>query len=82
MSIGRLGAVIGSRWTIFCGGAVKNKCYANHPESIEALKHEIEVAIHGNEVQTIKNVLKNWVDRMGYCKVSRISHLNDVVFHS
>ena len=49
---------------------------------IETLKHEIEVAIHGIEAQTIENVLKNWVDRMGYCKVNRGSHLNDVVFYS
>ena len=49
----------------FLWGAVKDKCYANHPETIEALKHEIEVAIHGIEAQTIENVLKNWVDRMG-----------------
>ena len=47
----------------------------------EDLKHEIEVAIHGIEAQTNKNVLKNWVGRMGYCKASRGNHLNDV-FHS
>ena len=29
----------------FLWGAVKDKCYANHPETIEALKHEIEVGI-------------------------------------
>ena len=66
----------------FLWGSVKYKCYANHPETIEALKHELEVAIHGIETQTIENVLKNWIDRMGYCKASRDSHLNDVVFHS
>ena len=83
MSIGRLGAVIWPRWIIFCGGVVKDKSYANHPETIEVLKHEIEVAIHViDEAQTIKNVLKNWVHRMGYSKVSRGSHLNNVVFHS
>ena len=43
---------------------------------------EIELAIHEIEAQTIENVLKNWVDRMGYCKASRGSYLNDVVFHS
>ena len=64
----------------FMWGAVKDKCYADHPETIEALKHEIEIAIHGIEAKTIENVLKNWVDRMGYCKASRGSHLNDV-FH-
>ena len=35
-----------------------DKCYGNHPETIEALKHETEVAIHGIEAQTIENVLK------------------------
>ena len=58
----------------FLWGAVKDKCYANYPETIEALKHEIEVAIHGIKAQTIENVLKNWA--------SRGSHFNDVVFHS
>ena len=32
--------------------------------------------------QTIENVLENWVNRIEYCKASRGSHLNDVVFHS
>ena len=67
---------------LFLWGAVKDKCYANHLETIETLKHEIEVAIHGNKAQTIENVLKNCVDRMGYCKASRGSHLDVVVFHS
>ncbi len=66
----------------FLWGAVKDKCYANHPETIDALKHEIEVAIHEIGAQTIENVLKNWVDRMAYCKASRGSHLNDIIFHS
>ena len=66
----------------FLWGAVEDKCYTNHPEMIEALKHEIKVAIHGIKAQTIENVLKNWVDRMGYCKASRGSHLNGVLFHS
>ena len=55
-------------------GAVKDKCYANHPETIEALKHEIEVAFRGIEAQTIENVLKNWFDRMRYCMASRGSN--------
>ena len=63
-------------------GAVKDKCCANHPKTIKAFKHEIEVVIHGIEAQTIENVLKNWTERMGYCKASRGSDFNDVVFHS
>ena len=61
----------------FLWGAVTDKFHANHPETIEALKHEIEVAIHGIERQTIENVLQNWVDRIRYCKASNGSHLND-----
>ena len=64
----------------FLWEVVKDKCYANHPETIEALKREIEVAIHGIEAQTIENVLKNWADGMGYCNASRGSHMNDIVF--
>ena len=30
----------------FLWRAVKDKCYANHPETIEALKHEIDAAIN------------------------------------
>ncbi len=66
----------------FLWGAVKDKCYANYPETIDALKHEIEVAIYEIGAQTIENVLKNWVDRMAYCKASRGSDLNDIIFHS
>ena len=43
---------------LFFVGIVEDKCYVNHPDTIEALKHEIEVAIHGIKVQTIENVLK------------------------
>ena len=46
----------------FLWGAVQDKCYANHAETIETLKHK--VSIHGIKVQTVENVLKNWVDRM------------------
>ena len=67
----------------FLWGDVNDKCYANHPETIEALKHEIEVAIHEIEAQTIENVLKKWVDRMGYCESDRsrcfVSFLNGKV---
>lgn len=66
----------------FLWGAVKDKCYANHPETIDALKHEIEVAINEIRAETIEEMLENWVDRMAYCKASRGSHMNDIVFHS
>jgi len=51
----------------FLWGTIKNECYANQPETIQELKHEIKVAIDEIRVHTVENVLKNWVDRMGYC---------------
>ena len=66
----------------FLWRAVKDKCCANHPGTTEALKHEIEIAIHWIEAQTIENVLRNWVDWMGYCKAIRGSNLTNVAFHS
>ena len=40
--------------------AVKDKCYADRPETIDALKHNIREAINELKLHTINNVLKNW----------------------
>ena len=55
MSIGRLGLwfdLVG----FFLSGTIKDKCYSNHPETMDALKYEIEVPIHAIGAQTIENV--------------------------
>ena len=52
-------------------GAVKGKCYANKPETINALKDNIREAIGEIQLQTSDNMLKNWTDRVGYCMASR-----------
>ena len=62
-------------------GAVKDKCYADKPDLIDALKDNIREAIGEIQLHTIDNVLKNWTDRVGYCMASRGSHLNEVIFH-
>jgi len=49
----------------FLWGTVKDECYANQSETIQELKHEIKVAINEIRAHTVKNVLKNWVDRIG-----------------
>ena len=51
-------------------GAVEDKCYADKPETIDALKYNIREVIGEIQLQTIDNVLKNWIDRVGYCKAS------------
>ena len=52
-------------------GAVKGECYADKPETIDALKGIIREAIGEIQLHTIDNVLKNWTDRVGYCMPSR-----------
>ena len=61
-------------------GTVKDKCYANKLETIDALKDNIREAIGEIQLHTIDNVLKNWTDRVGYCMASRDSHLNEFIF--
>ena len=46
-------------------GAVKAKCYADKPETIDALKENIREAIGEIQLHTIDNVLKNGTDRVG-----------------
>ena len=62
-------------------GVIKDKCYADKPETIDALKDNIREAIGEIQLHTIDNVLKNWVDCVGYCMASRGSHLNEIIFH-
>ena len=43
--------------------AVKDKCNADKPETIDALKDNIREAIDEIQVHAIDNALKNWTDR-------------------
>ena len=61
--------------------AVKDKCYADKPETIHALKDNIREAIGEIQLHTIDNVLKNWIDLVSNCMASRGSHLNEIIFH-
>ena len=62
-------------------GGIKDKCYADKLETIDALKDNICEASFEIQLRTIDNVLKNWADRVGYCMASRGSHLNEIIFH-
>ena len=64
MSFGHLGAAIWHRLDYYLWGAVKDKCYADQPETIDALKDNIREAIDEIQLHTIDNVLKNWRDRV------------------
>ena len=56
--------------------AVKDKSDVDKPETLDALKDNIREAIG-----EIDNVLKNWTDCVAYCMASRVSHLNEIIFH-
>ena len=58
MSFDHLGDAIWHRWTIICWGAVKDKCYADKPETIDALKDNIREAVGEIQLHAIDNVLK------------------------
>ena len=56
-------------------GAVKDKCYADKPETIDALKDNIGAAIGEIQLHTIRS------DRVGFFMASHGSHLNKIIFH-
>ena len=56
-------------------------CYADKPETIDALKDNFREAIGEIHLHIIDNVLKYFIDRVGYCMASRGSHLNEIIFH-
>ena len=62
-------------------GFVKDKCYVDKSETIDALKDNIREAISEIQLHTIDNVLKNWTDHVGYCMACRGRHLNEIIFH-
>ena len=61
--------------------AIKDECYADKPETINALKDNNREAIGEIQLHTIDHLLKYWTDRVGYCRASRGSHLNEIIFH-
>ena len=62
-------------------GAIKDKCYADKPETIDALKNNIREAIGEIQLHTIYNVRKSWTDHVSYYMASRGSHFNEIIFH-
>ena len=46
---------------------VKDKCYVGKPDTIDALKDNIREAIGEIQLHTVDNVLKNLINRVGYC---------------
>ena len=66
-------------WDYYLWGTVKDKCYVDKPETIDALNYNVREAIGEIQLHTIDNVLKNWIDPVGYCMASLCSRLNEII---
>lgn len=66
----------------FLWGYVKDQVYADNPQTIEALKANIERVIGEIEPQLCQNVIENFDERIDVCKRARGGHLKDIIFHS
>ena len=58
--------------------AVKDKCNADKPETIDALKNNIREAFDEIQLHAIDNALKNWTDSLDYYMTIQGSHLNEI----
>lgn len=65
----------------FLWGYVKDRVYVNNPQTIDALKVEIERVIGEIEPHLCRHVIENLGKRFVVCKRSRGGHLADIVFH-
>ena len=70
MSIGLRVAAIWHRCDFFLWGAVKDRCYADNPETIPALENNITTVLSEIGAEVVQNVINNWGDRMAYCKAN------------
>ena len=62
-------------------GGIKDKCYADKPETIDALKVNIREAIGEIQLHTSDNVLKNCSDRVVRETIAELQlHTSDNVF--
>ncbi|KZC12991.1 hypothetical protein WN55_04888 [Dufourea novaeangliae] len=58
-----------------------DKVYANHPETIQRLKNEIERQIRKIHRPLLQNVLRNFVKTIHTCHQTNGGHLTDILFH-
>jgi hypothetical protein len=66
----------------FLWGYVKDKVYANHPQTIPDLKTNIRRTINEIPDEMLERVVTNAVQRMAYLDKSRGEHLKEIIFHT
>ena len=70
-----------AKFHFYLWGSFKDKCYADKPETTDALNDNIREVIGEIQLHTIDNALKNCNDSVGYYVANRGSHLNEIIFY-
>ena len=63
-------------------GYVKSMVYANKPATIDELRTNIEREIAAVSTDLYLKIVKNWVQRLDFCKHSRGGHAKELEFPS
>ena len=61
---------------------VKSMVYANKPATIDDLRTNIKREIAAVSADLCLKIVKNWVQRLDFCKRVRGDHAKDIEFHS
>ena len=56
--------------------------FANKPATIEELRTDIEREIAAVSADLCLKIVKNWVQRLDFCKRARTGHAKKIAFHS
>ncbi|GFV21986.1 transposable element Tc3 transposase [Trichonephila clavipes] len=64
----------------FLWGYVKSLVYADKPQTLDHLEHNIRRVIADMRPQMLEKVIENWTSRLDYIRASRSSHMTDFIF--
>ncbi|GFX54976.1 uncharacterized protein TNCV_3318931 [Trichonephila clavipes] len=61
-------------------GNVKSLVYADKPQTLDHLKHNIRRVIFNIRPQMLEKVIENWTSRLDYIQASRGGHMPGIIF--
>ncbi|GFV88895.1 uncharacterized protein TNCV_1226921 [Trichonephila clavipes] len=64
----------------FLWGYVKSLVYADKPQTLDHLEDNIRRVIADIRPQMLEKVIENWTSRLDYIRVSRGSHMPEIIF--
>ncbi|GFV20094.1 transposable element Tcb2 transposase [Trichonephila clavipes] len=64
----------------FLWGYVKSLVYADKPQTLDHLEDNIRCVIADIRPQMLEKVIENWTSRLDYIRVSRGSHMPEIIF--